>query len=220
MPGGGENQGAGRKMPGGGENQGAGRKMPGGRDDRSARMARMQTTNVRAVQAEDWKQAREFRLAALQDPIAPLAFLETHEQAATKPDEFWQGRTNDAAEGRAVRQFIGEAQDGRWLGSVTVLVERAGTEDFFGNPIDMAQTQIVGVFVAPEARGTGLAQALFEAALAWSWALPEPAERVRLHVHEDNTRAQAMYEKFGFTRTGVTVEAEEGTEHEYEVRRR
>ncbi|WP_433609036.1 GNAT family N-acetyltransferase [Dactylosporangium sp. CA-139114] len=43
----------------------------------------------------------------------------------------------------------------------------------------MQQTHVVAVFVRPEARGSGLAEALFRAALEWSWAVPEPhIERV------------------------------------------
>jgi RimJ/RimL family protein N-acetyltransferase len=70
----------------------------------------------------------------------------------------------------------------------------------------VAQTHVVGVFVRPEARGTGLAEELFRAALEWSWSLAEPrVERVRLFVHEDNARAEALYGKVGFKRTGVSV---------------
>ncbi|MEV4507433.1 GNAT family N-acetyltransferase [Dactylosporangium sp. NPDC049525] len=175
---------------------------------------------IRAVRAEDWALAKELRLDALQDPVAAIAFLETHEQAVAQPDEFWQGRTATAAEGTTVRQFIAEDGAGRWLGTVTVLVELPGVVDYFGYTPEVAQTHVVGVFVRPEARGTGLAQALFDAALAWSWALPEPhVERARLYVHEHNARAQALYEKAGFKRTGNTVEAAAGREFEYAVER-
>jgi ribosomal protein S18 acetylase RimI-like enzyme len=44
---------------------------------------------------------------------------------------------------------------------------------------------------------------LFEAALEWAWGTG--AERVRLIVHEENTRAQAFYRKAGFAPSGVTV---------------
>jgi RimJ/RimL family protein N-acetyltransferase len=175
---------------------------------------------IRGVRAEDWALVKELRLAALQDPVAPIAFLETYEQAAAQPDVFWQGRSAGAAEGRTVRQFIGEDGAGRWLGSLTVLVEQAGVEDYFGHVPEVPQTHVVGVFVRPEARGTGLAAALFGAALAWSWALNDPrVDRVRLYVHEDNARAQAMYAKVGFKRTGTVVDAAVGRECEYAIER-
>lgn len=104
------------------------------------------------------------------------------------------------------RQFVAEAADGHWLGMATVLVERPGVETFFGDVPEVPQTHIVGVFVRPEARGTGLAEELFQAALGWSWSLTEPpVERVRLFVHQDNARAEAMYGKVGFKRTGLSV---------------
>jgi GNAT superfamily N-acetyltransferase len=162
---------------------------------------------VRPVRAEDWKQAKELRLAALQDPVAHLAFLDTYGQALAKPDSHWQGRTSDAAEGRVSRQFVAEAADGRWLGTVSVLVERAGVETFFGDVPTVEQAHVVGVFVQPEARGGGVAQALFRAAEEWSWQLEHRVERIRLFVHEDNHRAEAMYRKAGFVPTGHTVPA-------------
>jgi RimJ/RimL family protein N-acetyltransferase len=103
---------------------------------------------------------------------------------------------------------------------VTVLVELPGVQDYFGGTPQVAQTQVVAVFVRPEARGSGLAEALFRAALEWSWALPAPhIERVRLYVHEDNNRAEAMYEKVGFKRTGATVSSAAGREVELAIQR-
>ncbi|MFI6446680.1 GNAT family N-acetyltransferase [Kitasatospora sp. NPDC050543] len=164
------------------------------------------TYTIRAVRHEEWPRAKEIRLAALQDPAAAIAFLDTYEQAVARPDEFWQQRVAAAAEGKSVRQFIAQDADdagGRWVGTLSVLVEPAGVAASFGGVPNAAQTHVVGVFVRPEARGSGIAEALFGAARQWSWELPEPRiERVRLYVHEDNARAQAFYRKAGFRRTG------------------
>ncbi|MFC8452639.1 GNAT family N-acetyltransferase [Kitasatospora sp. NPDC057223] len=169
------------------------------------------TYTIRPVRKEDWRTARELRLTALQDPVAHLAFLETYEQGLARPDEQWQERTAGAAEGRSVRQFVAEQPDGRWLGSVTVLVEPAGVQGLFGDVPEQSQTHLVGVFVRPEARGTGLAHELFQAALEWSWKLPDPhIERVRLFVHQDNSRAEAMYRRAGFRPTGASFAASDG----------
>lgn len=163
---------------------------------------------IRAVRHEDWTKVKALWLDALRDPVAHLAFHQTHEQAVAEPDGFWQDRTAGAAEGKTARQFVAESADGRWLGTVSLLVERAGVESLFGDVPEVPQTHIVGVFVRPAARGTGLAEELFQAALEWSWSLTEPpVERVRLFVHEDNARAEAMYGKVGFKRTGPSVPA-------------
>lgn len=160
---------------------------------------------IRPVRADEWRAARELRLAALRDPAAPLAYLETYEDAVAQPDEFWRGRSERAAHGTTALQFVAEADEGgRWDGSVVVLVEEAGALDFFGKVVERRQAQLVAVFVRPEARGSGVAEALFSAAVEWAFGL-EGVTRVRLYVHEDNLRAEGFYRKFGFVRTGGAV---------------
>ncbi|MFF5976634.1 GNAT family N-acetyltransferase [Streptomyces sp. NPDC012769] len=175
--------------------------------------------SIRMIRADEWEKVRELRLAALQDPVAAIAFLETYEDAAGRPDGFWQERAAGSAEtgpGR-VRQFVAETPDGRWIGTVTVLVERPSDDVRFGEPAKVDQTHLVGVFVRPEARGGGVIDALFRAAVEWSWTLPEPEiRRVRLYVHEDNARAAAFYRRFGFVPTGDKV-AMPGSETEFEL---
>jgi GNAT superfamily N-acetyltransferase len=161
---------------------------------------------IRQIRADEWEKVRDLRIESLKDPAAPVAFLETVEQAEARDDAFWQDRARRAADSDAVRQFVAEAPDGSWHGSVTVLVERAGGDDLFEGRIAVDQGHLVGVYVRPEHRGTGLTEALFAAALDWSWSREEPVlERVRLFVHEDNGRAQAFYLKSGFTATGGVV---------------
>ncbi len=179
------------------------------------------TFEIRTVVPDDWEKARELRLAALRDPVAHLAFLEAYEDAAARPDDFWRERTAAASEAGAgrVRQFVAEAPDGRWLGSVTVLVERPADEVRFGEPAKVDQTHLVGVYVRPEARGTGVVDALFRAAVAWSWTV-DGIRRVRLYVHEENARAAAFYRRFGFAPSGERVPVPDGTgaqEEEYEL---
>ena len=178
---------------------------------------------VRSIHADEWPAAKELRLVALQDPAAPVAFLETYEEALARPDSFWAQRSADVAEGAAgARQFIAEGADGCWGGTVTVLLEEADTTDWAGFPVERRQGHVVGVFVRPELRGRGLTEALFEAAVEWTWG--RGAERVRLIVHEENPRAQGFYRKVGFVPSGVTVrlggDDEEETELEFVLRRR
>ncbi|MFF8832205.1 GNAT family N-acetyltransferase [Streptomyces sp. NPDC015131] len=188
---------------------------------------------IRPVRAEEWREAREIRLAALQDPVAPVAFLDTYEAAVARPDEHWRERTAAAAVdgGSAVRQFVAEAPDGTWDGTVTVLVERAGEPTRFGSVPEADQTHVVGVYVRPRGRGAGLADALLRAAVEWSWSLDGRAgegggadvRRVRLYVHERNGRAEAFYRKAGFVPTGESLpvegDASGADELEFEIRR-
>ncbi|WP_369218228.1 GNAT family N-acetyltransferase, partial [Streptomyces flavofungini] len=117
---------------------------------------------VRAVRAEEWPQVKELRLAALRDPAAPVAFLETYETAAARPDSFWQERAAGSSHQTSARQFVVVGPDGDWAGSVTVLIEEPGAKDVFGGVIEQRQAHLVGVFVRPEHRGRGLTDALFE----------------------------------------------------------
>ncbi|GGT27189.1 N-acetyltransferase [Streptomyces tanashiensis] len=181
--------------------------------------------SIRTIRAEEWEKTREIRLAALQDPVAHLAFLDTYETASERPDTFWKERAEGASEtgDGNVRQLVAEGADGSWAGTITLLVERPSDEVRFGEAAKVDQTHIVGVYVRPEARGTGVIDALFRAGVEWSWTLPDPVvARVRLYVHEENARAAAFYRRFGFAATGdkVAVPGADGAmELEYELTR-
>ncbi|MGW2416579.1 GNAT family N-acetyltransferase [Streptomyces tubercidicus] len=152
---------------------------------------------IRQVKAGEWERLKELRLAALADPVARVAFNETFEEAVGRPDALWRQRAARSAEGHSVVTFIGEAADGGWGGMVVALVE---TDE------EAPQTHVVGVYVRPEHRGTGLAGELLRAAIAWSWSRAEPVvERVRLWVHEENARAEAFYRRLGFLATGRSM---------------
>ncbi|MFG3077797.1 GNAT family N-acetyltransferase [Streptomyces sp. NPDC048225] len=171
---------------------------------------------IRSIRADEWPAVKELRLRALLDPVADLAFLETYDDAAARPDSFWRERAAGGAEGAAgAQQFVAVGPGGVWLDTLTVLVEEAGSTDWAGFPVDRRQGHVVGVFVRSEWRGSGLTKALFDAGLEWAWA--NGAERVRLIVHPDNGRAQAAYRKAGFAPSGRTVPLEGGPgDHELE----
>ncbi|AXK36947.1 GNAT family N-acetyltransferase [Streptomyces armeniacus] len=153
---------------------------------------------IRQVREEDWRQLRELRLAALADPVASVAFTERYEVAAARPDSFWrqraaQGRTGRTDDGWPVTTFAAapvpaDTDDARWAGMLTVVVQD-GT------------ASVVGVYLRPEHRGSGLGGELFRAAEEWAWARDD-VERLQLHVHEQNHRARAFYERLGFVPTG------------------
>jgi GNAT superfamily N-acetyltransferase len=171
---------------------------------------------IRSIRADEWPAVKELRLRALRDPVAHLAYLETYEDAAARPDSFWQERAAGAAEGTSgTQQIVAEGPDGLWLGTLAVLVEEAGTTDWAGFPVERRQGHVVGVFVRPEWRGSGLTKALFDAGLEWAWA--NGVERMRLIVHPENVRAQGAYRKAGFVPSGRTVPLAGGPgDHELE----
>lgn len=170
------------------------------------------SVEVRRVAPGDWPALKAMRLEALRDEAAPIAYLETHADAAARPDEFWIDRATRAAGGSTVAQFVAIADTGHWVGAVSGLREEPGTNDWSGHPIEHLQVHVVGVWVHPDHRGTGLLGRLVGE--LERWAVEDGATRLRLLVHEHNDRAQAAYCKIGFTPTGVVVALEAGNELE------
>lgn len=144
---------------------------------------------IATVRAEDWARLRELRLAALADPVAVVAFSEPYAKAVAQGESFWRRRAAQGEGGGAAQTFVGRdrAADGCWAGMVTALIE----DD---------SAQVVGVYLRPEHRGTGLAGQLLRAAQAWAGR--SGVRRMLLHVHEDNPRAAALYRRLGYVPTG------------------
>ncbi|GAB2937729.1 GNAT family N-acetyltransferase [Streptomyces mayteni] len=136
---------------------------------------------IRRSSRADWREFRNLRLAALSDPVAPVAFFEPYEEALQLTQGEWERR----AAGRGTVVFVGELEDGAWAGMVGVCREERWA-------------QVVGVYLLPEHRGTGLAARLMGAAIDWAGD-----REVRLRVHEANARAARFYTSLGFRPTGV-----------------
>ncbi|MEV0281558.1 GNAT family N-acetyltransferase [Streptomyces sp. NPDC050610] len=177
---------------------------------------------IRPVRPDEWAESKALRLAALADPDASVAFVTTLAEAHARPDGYWQERTRVTAAGETALAFVAESPAGEWAGTVTAQVEKPDgpdAEHIFGGAPSAPQTQLIGVYVRPEHRGTGLAQELVRAGVEWSWSLADPCmERVRLHVHQQNLRALAFYRKLGFEPTGRTPDMPgRPGEREYEL---
>lgn len=179
---------------------------------------------VRTVKADEWADLRALRLRALSDPAAPIAFCDAYDLALLQTDDYWKARAVPLSDGGTATNLVAIAEDGTWAGMLAVLDETAnrdpeqGPDDADG-PRD--RTHVVSVYVLPEHRGTGVAEELLRGAIAWSWE-NTPAKRVRLWVHEQNSRALKFYLRLGFVRTGESMpfpSAPDETEHELEIRR-
>ena len=174
-------------------------------------MSTGEQVDIRRVRADEWREARALRLDALQDEAAGIAFLETHAEAAAAPDDFYRERTAGSAEGDDVVQYV--AVDGSaWVGSITVITQRAGTLDYHGVLVEKSRATVVGVFVRVEQRGTGLIDRLLDAGA--QWARDRGFDELSLGVHQDNGRAQAAYRRAGFVPSGLTFSSTIGPELE------
>jgi GNAT superfamily N-acetyltransferase len=142
---------------------------------------------IRPVAPAEWQRSRELRLTALQDPVASVAFARTYAEESAMTDDQWRQR----ASGVGAQQFVAvSGEDREWVGMVVAVIEGP---DY---------VSLNSVYLRPPVRGSGVAEKLFAAAIAWTW---DRADQVYLWVHEKNPRAQSFYRRLGFTPTGRTM---------------
>lgn len=133
------------------------------------------------VTTRDWPTLRDVRLRALAE--APHAFGSTLEREVGYDERTWRERAG------AGRTFLARL-DGDVVGLVSFYAEE-GRED---------ERQVVSMWVAPRARGSGVA-ALLVAAVREA-AANEGARVLTLFVADGNDRARRLYERLGFRSTG------------------
>lgn len=133
---------------------------------------------IRSLAGAEWSTYRAVRLAALRD--APAAFGGTYEHSAAHPEQTWR----DWCDQPSWFAFV----DGEPIGMVRVAT-------------GAAEPELISMWVAPQARGTGAAAELVGAVLTWARRHDHPT--VRLHVIATNGRAHRLYTRMGFQDTGV-----------------
>jgi GNAT superfamily N-acetyltransferase len=143
---------------------------------------------VRRATSEDWRELRALRLRALAD--SPDAFLATFGEAQARSDDEWQDWGSSGV------VFVDDAFDGMAGGFVT----------------DEGDVMLWGMWVAPDRRGSGLAEALARAVI--DWARGERVLRVVLWVVIGNAPAERFYARLGFAPTGVTARLRNGIDRQ------
>ena len=138
----------------------------------------MSEISVRALGEDDWQVYRDIRLAALQE--APGAFVATRAQEEAFDEQVWRQRV------RRSRRLVAE-RDGSPLGVVSL---GQADEPYAGTG------ELFGLWVAPEARGSGVAWKLVEAGA--EQALQDGRSHLSYWVGTDNGRAVAFASSFGF----------------------
>ena len=141
----------------------------------------MSDITVRALGVDDWEHYRSVRLTALRD--SPQAFVATLDEEEAEPEDFWRARMT-----RSTRLLA--ERDGEPVGIASV------------GSIDDDQpeaAQLFGLWVHPDARGTGVATALVRAG---AQSAAQAGKRQLLYwVGTDNGRAVAFASGFGFRPT-------------------
>lgn len=142
---------------------------------------------IRPLAAAEWPIWRALRLRALAD--SPDAFGATLADAQARTDKTWQALLARTVASADHLPLVAEV-DGQLAGLTWAQVE--------GGIATVYQ-----VWVAPEFRGRGIAQALLERAVAW--ARERGAAAVELDVTVGDTPAVRLYRRMGFVETGAAV---------------
>jgi ribosomal protein S18 acetylase RimI-like enzyme len=138
---------------------------------------------LHVLTVDEWPLFREVRLQALSE--APYAFGSTLDYWRGEGDteQRWRQRLTEVPFNAVAR--LGETPAG--MASAT-------------KPNTDGVTELISMWVAPLARGKGVADLLIEAVICW--AKEQRVSEIWLEVMEDNDRARAFYQRHGFVDQG------------------
>lgn len=139
------------------------------------------------LSSEDWRTWRDLRLRALAE--APYAFGSTLEAWESAPEERWRERLDLPDALNVIAKIDDEA------------VGMATGASFDGT------LELISMWVAPEARGRGVGDALV--AMISRWARERGATELRLAVVAHNANAVRLYLRHGFVDVGPSDEVGE-----------
>ena len=135
---------------------------------------------ITRIGPDDWEQFRTVRLASLSE--SPSAFGSRYEDWVDAPAERWRARLTQVP--------------------LTLLAHENATVVGVasGQPDGQDWVELISMWVAPAARGTGVARRLIGAVADWA-ATQDRA--TYLMVRSDNARARTAYERAGFVDKGI-----------------
>jgi Acetyltransferases len=152
--------------------------------------------NVRMFHPHEWTLYRDLRLAALRD--APGAFGSTLAREEGYTDDEWLARLTHGVASAQERPLVAEF-DGRPAGLCWARID----------PGDPDSALLYSVWVHPDARGRGVAEAMLGTAL--QWARETGARTMALTVSLSSTTAARLYRRAGFVEVGVPQPLREGS---------
>lgn len=135
---------------------------------------------IRLAEAEDWEAVRDIRLRMLREE--PDAYASDYQTEVRFEPDLWKQRLATAS------SYLAFNDDQALVGIATAL--ETGDGDAY----------VVGMYVAPEARGSACAHQLLDAIA--DLAIRRHGKRLVLEVAESNLRATRSYRSYGFSETG------------------
>ena len=142
---------------------------------------------IKPILPNHWPLVKDLRLRMLAD--APAAFGTTLAEADAYSDDQWQARARRFSEPPSAAGCIAY-----WSGVPCGMANGYGSED------DPQAAGLTGFWVAPDFRGRGVAEAM--TGFVADWAAARGFAALHAEVVEDNHRALAFYNRFGFEETG------------------
>ena len=139
---------------------------------------------VRRLRPEEYELIRTIRLRSL--TLEPAAFGSTFEREAAFSDDDWRERLAPGAS----PHFVSVDDTGAPTGMVVGALDSQ----------DQNVAHLFAMWVDPDARGSGTADALVAEVVRW--AVAQGCAEVHLRVTDGNERAERMYRRNGFERTG------------------
>ncbi len=153
---------------------------------------------IQQLNTDEWKRLRKIRLAAISE--APYAFGSTFQETTVRPKSDWTAQIASLPTFVAVLQGLDSG--------IVRCSPRPDSED---------TADLISMWVAPNARGFGIGEALIDVAI--DWGRSEGYARLLLDVSEGNSFAIALYKRKGFKATGRTSRFPPPRQHiqEYEM---
>lgn len=156
---------------------------------------------VRRIGPDEWALLRDMRLRALRD--APEAFGQTYEHAAAEPESEWHSAARAASAGDRRAWFFARAHE---PSADAAQPAELGMVQARRRPPD--DCLVFSMWVAPEARRSGVGRELIEAAA--DWARTWGGRRIVLWVTGVNESAMRFYKRIGFRLIDEGPDADSG----------
>ncbi len=138
---------------------------------------------IQRLSINEGERLRQLRLASLED--APDAFSSTFQEAVTLPRDSWLQQLQVLPTFVAVLKGVD-----------------SGMVCSSPHPENAHVAYLISMWVAPNARGQGVGDALLDAVI--DWARSSSYTQLLLDVSNDNSFAITLYKRKGFKPTGMT----------------